>query len=103
MIMCPRTAITKEIDTRTRSVECKIISSQGAIPDVKSDAPYKVDHPMLKTLSPATLKNTVRNETLAIHVGGSSLVKEITPLADPAGRVIVGSSANICQRAEVPR
>ncbi|BDD58869.1 hypothetical protein MAP00_004111 [Monascus purpureus] len=50
---------------------------------------------MLKTLSPATLTNTVRNETLAIHVFCSSLVEEITSLADAAGRVIVGSRANI--------
>lgn len=58
-------------------------------------APYKSDHPILQTLSPQTLGNITKNGTIAMFVGGGSLLREICRLNYEAGQIMVGSSANI--------
>ncbi|OJJ35902.1 hypothetical protein ASPWEDRAFT_41136 [Aspergillus wentii DTO 134E9] len=58
-------------------------------------APYKPDHPVLQTFSPQTLANVSKNGTIAMFVGGGSLLREICRLNYEAGQLMVGSSANL--------
>ena len=58
-------------------------------------APYRSDHPILQQLTPATMANTTKNNTLAIYIGGSSLMMELNRLNDEAGQLMLGSSANL--------
>ncbi|KAJ5668360.1 uncharacterized protein N7477_006930 [Penicillium maclennaniae] len=58
-------------------------------------APYRSDHPILQQLTPATLANTTKNNTLGIYIGGSSLMMELSRLNDEAGQLMLGSSANL--------
>ncbi|KKK24696.1 hypothetical protein ARAM_003768 [Aspergillus rambellii] len=58
-------------------------------------APFRSEHPILQQLTPATLANTTKNETLGIYIGGSSLLIELGRLNDEAGQLMLGSSANL--------
>lgn len=58
-------------------------------------APYRSDHPILQQLTPATMANTTKNNTLGIYIGGSSLMMELNRLNDEAGQLMLGSSANL--------
>lgn len=58
-------------------------------------APYRADHPILTRLTPTTLANTTRDGTIAIFVGGGSLLTEICRLNDEMSLLMVGSSANV--------
>lgn len=58
-------------------------------------APFHSEHPILQQLTPATMANTTQNDTLAIYVGGSSLLMELGRLNDEAGQLMLGSSANL--------
>ncbi|RAH80123.1 hypothetical protein BO86DRAFT_420251 [Aspergillus japonicus CBS 114.51] len=58
-------------------------------------APFRADHPLLQQLTPATLANTTKNDTLAIYLGRGSLLVELGRLNDEAGQLMLGSSANL--------
>ncbi|KAJ5760249.1 hypothetical protein N7520_007405 [Penicillium odoratum] len=58
-------------------------------------APFRSEHPILQQLTPATMANTIKDNTLGIYVGGSSLLKELGRLNDEAGQLMLGSSANL--------
>ncbi|GLA04461.1 hypothetical protein AnigIFM60653_004511 [Aspergillus niger] len=63
-------------------------------------APYKADHPILAKFTPKTLANVVKDDTIAMFVGGGSLLREICRLNYEAGQVMVGSSANLSGRGQ---
>lgn len=59
-------------------------------------APFRSDHPVLQHLSPATLANVTKPDgTVAMYLGGSALLIELGRLADEAGELLLGSSANL--------
>ncbi|KAJ5647722.1 hypothetical protein N7490_004094 [Penicillium lividum] len=58
-------------------------------------APFRSEHPILQQLTPATMANTIKDNTLGIYVGGSSILKELGRLNDEAGQLMLGSSANL--------
>ncbi|OKL57551.1 hypothetical protein UA08_07136 [Talaromyces atroroseus] len=59
-------------------------------------APYKADHPLIQNaVTLETLEKTTKNGTLAMFVGGGSLLREICRLNYEAGQLMVGSSANL--------
>ncbi|KAE8373947.1 hypothetical protein BDV26DRAFT_300661 [Aspergillus bertholletiae] len=58
-------------------------------------APYRPDHPLLHSLSAETLEKATKDGSMAIHVGGGSLLLEVVRLHHEAGKLVVGSSANV--------
>ncbi|KAJ5818971.1 hypothetical protein N7474_004562 [Penicillium riverlandense] len=58
-------------------------------------APYQERHHLLQMLSPETLAKVTKNGTIAMFVGGGSLLREVCRLNYNAGRLMVGSSANM--------
>ncbi|PYH35859.1 L-threonylcarbamoyladenylate synthase [Aspergillus neoniger CBS 115656] len=63
-------------------------------------APYRPEHPILAKFTPKTLANVVKDDTIAMFVGGGSLLREICRLNYEAGQVMVGSSANLSGRGQ---
>lgn len=58
-------------------------------------ASYHADHPIIKRLSPTTLRHSSVDGTLAMLVNGGKLQDEISSLATHEGLPILGSSANL--------
>ncbi|CAK7216521.1 hypothetical protein SCUCBS95973_002827 [Sporothrix curviconia] len=59
-------------------------------------APFDKNAKPLQQLSPATLANVTKPDgTMAVFVGGSTLMHELGRLCDAAGVLLLGSSANV--------
>jgi tRNA A37 threonylcarbamoyladenosine synthetase subunit TsaC/SUA5/YrdC len=63
-------------------------------------APYRADHPILKNTTPQTLAKASKNGTIAMYVGGGSLLTELCKLNEAAGQLVVGSSANVSGKGQ---
>jgi tRNA A37 threonylcarbamoyladenosine synthetase subunit TsaC/SUA5/YrdC len=61
-------------------------------------APYRSDHPLLAALDPFVHANAVKGKTLNILLNAGELRTAIADLAVDAGRLFVGSSANVSLR-----
>lgn len=61
-------------------------------------APYRADHPLLRTLDPFVLGNAVKDATLNILLNAGELRTRVADLALGRGRIFVGSSANVSGR-----
>ncbi|EAW10801.1 uncharacterized protein ACLA_052740 [Aspergillus clavatus NRRL 1] len=58
-------------------------------------APYRADHPLLRNLDAETLSQSTVGHTVAMLVNGGPFQEELVRLATAAGKLVLGSSANI--------
>ncbi len=61
-------------------------------------APYRRDHPLLKTLDPFVLRNAVKDGTVNILLNAGELRNHVADIAVGHGALFVGSSANVSSR-----
>ncbi|KAJ5669360.1 hypothetical protein N7462_010430 [Penicillium macrosclerotiorum] len=58
-------------------------------------APCNQDHHLLQALSPETRSKVIKDDTIAMFISTSSLIREVCRLNATSGQLMVGSSANV--------